>query len=328
MTLRTIARDVVVSGLELVPLEVCRWLRDGQFRPGPVRAPLGRLAMRVVRHRSVDTRVESFSIPDEPEVRLANDGSFIARQVFWLGSRGHEASEARWWQSFCSRASSILELGANVGFFTVHGARSAPHAKYVAVEANPVSLRSIERNLALNGIEHVTLVQRAVVGDDAPAFVELHLPDLERSTSATGAYVGGGEGIDRPASRSVRVETIAARELFAGVDLVRLDIEGQEHAVLGSVLDTLSANEPLVLVEVRRRTPKLRELLGRLATHSGWRVHALAPEGCPAIEPHELATIVLQERFGTRDVVLVPPSKLELFDACAAEVGVGSRAVA
>jgi FkbM family methyltransferase len=313
MTLRTVARDVVVSGLELVPLEVWQWLRDGQFKQGKVRAPLGRLAMRVARHRSIGARDASFQIPDEPGVRMTNDGSFIARQVFWLGRQGHEGPEAQYWQAFCSHATSILELGANIGFFTLHGARVAPHAKYVAVEANPVSMRSIAANLALNGIEHVTLVQRAVVGERTSDFVELHLPDLERSASATGAYIGGGEGIDRPASRSVRVEAIEARELFAGVDLVRLDIEGQEHDVLASVLETIRASEPLMFVEVRRRTPKLRALLHDLATNSGWSVHALAPDGCHRVEAAELPTIVLQEAFGTRDVALVPPSRAEAF---------------
>jgi len=302
-----------VTGLEAVPVELWKWLRDGQFGDGKLRAPLGRAAMRVVRHRSIDARAASFEIQDEPGLRMSNDGSFIARQVFWLGSRGHEAAQAQLWAALCSRSNSILELGANIGFFTLHGARAAPQAKYVAVEANPVSTRSIEQNLALNGIGHVTVVQRAVVGTRTSEFVELHLPDAEREASATGAYIGGGEGIDRPARNCVRVGVVEAPELFEGADLVRLDIEGQEHPVLQSVLELVRASEPLILVEVRRRTPRLRALIADLATRSGWQVHALAPDGCHPVAAEQLATIVLQETYSTRDVALVPPSRAVLF---------------
>ncbi len=320
MTLRTVARDVVVAGLEVVPLELWTWLRDGQFGDGKIRRPLGRLAMRMARHRSIDGRQAAFQIPDEPGLRMANDGSFIARQVFWLGSKGHEAGEAQYWEAFCRRATSILELGANIGFFTLHGARVAPGAKYVAVEANPVSMQSIELNLALNGITHVTLVQRAVVGERTADFVELYLPDLEREPNPTGAYIAGGEGIDRPARVSVRVGVVEAPALFEGADLVRIDIEGQEHNVLGSALTGIRAGQPLILVEVRRRTPMLRAILVDLATHSGWTVHAIAPDGCHRIETEDLATVVLQEAYKTRDVVLVPPARAELFAQVACEV--------
>jgi hypothetical protein len=64
-----------------------------------------------------------------------------------------------------------------------------------------------------------------------------------------------------------------------------------------------------MFVEVRRRTPRLRAILHDLATRSGWTVYALAPDGCHAVEPAQLATIVLQETFRTRDVLLVPPSR-------------------
>jgi len=314
MPLRATARDLVVKGLEAVPQSLFTYLRDADSGAAPVAAGIGRWAMRLVRHRPVDVDCASFPIVDEPNVRMINDGSFIARQVFWLGREGYEGAEVAYWEACCRRSSSILELGANIGFFTLHGALAAPDAKYVAVEPHPDSMHSVERNLALNSIRHVTLVERAVVGEKTTEFVELHLPDEEQGPSPTGAYVGGGESISRPSATSLRVGAVEASALFQGVDLVKIDIEGYEHIVLDAVKKMIVESEPAIFVEMRRNTHELRSLILDLASRCNWTVHALGPDALHEIEPDDIAGIVLQDSYDTRDVVLLPPRLHDMID--------------
>src|SRR5215212_6643397 len=87
-----------------------------------------------------------------------------------------------WWRHCCTRASAVLELGANVGYFTVQGATAAPGARYVAVEPHPVSAGVCRANLALNGIGSVELLEAAAVPGAGPSAVELQVPADQLAT--------------------------------------------------------------------------------------------------------------------------------------------------
>src|SRR3712207_7346831 len=45
-----------------------------------------------------------------------------------------------WWRKLCRASERVLELGANVGYFSVQGALAAPQARYTAVEPHPFSV--------------------------------------------------------------------------------------------------------------------------------------------------------------------------------------------
>jgi hypothetical protein len=57
---------------------------------------------------------------------------------------------------------SWLDFGANTGFFTLSLARQFPHARFVAVEANPNHARFIARVAQYFGMSNVEVIQRAV----------------------------------------------------------------------------------------------------------------------------------------------------------------------
>ncbi|XVQ08353.1 FkbM family methyltransferase [Spirillospora sp. CA-255316] len=263
----------------------------------------------ILRHRPLSPLSE-FPLPDNREVRLAAARSRLVQLLFWYGEGGYEGAETHWWRVLCGRATRILEVGANIGYYTVQGARAAPGVPYTAVEANPESAEIVGRNVELNGLTGVTVVQAAVVGDDAPATMELALPDQERYAAPTGAYLATGtEGIaGRPASATVTVPTVAMSALVEGVDLVKLDIEGYEANVLESVRPWLLEARPTIVVEVLREAHRLRSLIRELRD-AGYAVHAIGERGLHPITDAELDADAPLPRYGSRDVILVPPGR-------------------
>lgn len=75
----------------------------------------------------------------------------------------------------CRHAGGVLELGANMGYFTVQGGRAAPSTRYVAVEPHPGSWRICRDNLALNGVTSVRLLAAAAAADPTVSTVSLHV---------------------------------------------------------------------------------------------------------------------------------------------------------
>ncbi|WP_449066281.1 FkbM family methyltransferase, partial [Planomonospora algeriensis] len=265
--------------------------------------------MRIARHRPLDF-VEDFTLPDNPGIRLAAVESRLARLLFWYGERGYEGAETEYWRRLCASSKGVLELGANIGYYTVQGASAARGARYVAVEANPESAAVVERNVALNALDNVEVVQAAVVGDDAPRTLELALPDQEQYVAPTGAYlVEGGEGItDRPASRTITVPTVRMNDLLDGVDLIKLDIEGYEANVLRAAWPRILELRPTIVVEVLKNVPDLRRILRELRALD-YEVRAIGGDGLHPITDEELAAEAPLPRYGSRDVVLVPAER-------------------
>jgi FkbM family methyltransferase len=303
---RATARRTVASVLSLVPLACLSWMRHAYAGRGaaPWRRRVLRPVLEVLRHRSLDA-VGTFAVADRPEVRLVAADSLVIRRLYWLGERGYEASEAGWWRWFCERSAHILELGANVGYYTVQGGLAGPGAAYVAVEPHPYVVDVLRENLRLNGLGHVRVVEAAAVGTKVEPTMELLLTDRDHYGAPTGAYLrAGAEGVTRKASSSVTVDLVEARHLIDGVDLLKLDTEGHEGEILSSVEDHLRRCRPTLFVELGEGSPVLRRLLTDLCRSSGYRAYVV---GAPCLEPldvEELAAVSPLDRSGTRDLIL------------------------
>lgn len=303
---RVLARRTLFVGLRAVPAPVVdtvhdRWIASSGRRRAPWRPLATALFYRPLDH-------EVITVPGGAGERLAVVGSRLERTLWWYGEQGYEPSEAYWWRRLCGRATRVLEVGANIGYYSVVGAAAAPAGAYTAVEAQPEAAALVRRNLALNDLPHARVVEGAVVGGtvDSPAEVELALPDQEAfSTAPTGSYLRvGTEGVaTRTASRSMTVPAVAAGPLFAGCDLVKLDIEGSEAAVLDAALSEIRRARPILLVEVLAGSTRLLEVL-RALDAEGYRLFALAARLRPM-------TLVELTRSGDRDVLLVPAERAD-----------------
>ena len=167
---------------------------------------------------------------------------------------------------FLDDVRSILDLGANIGLFGAFAARRWPHAAIVAFEPDPANATVHEQTIALNGLGDRWKLIRAAAGarDGHAAFSAGHAA-LSHLVDPCGDHP-----IDA-ASREVRVEDVLPR--LADADLVKMDIEGGEWAIL---------RDP------RFRTHRPRALV--LEYH---------PRFCPEDDPHVAArSTLLAAEFG------------------------------
>ena len=291
------ARVAVSKGLGLVPLPIIESARRR------------RLLVPLLRHRSLKG-LGIVTVEGEQRIRLLANDSLLVRMLYWYGEDGYEPHEATWWRRFCQDATGVLEIGANIGYYTVLGALANPKATYTAVEAHPGTAETVTINVGLNGLRNVTVVQAAVVGEGAPDHLDLALPDLEKYDAPTGAFIVGGEGVGgrRPAHHTISVPTVTGVSLIDDVDLLKLDIEGLEYDVLQPIADQLVERRTVVLVEVLRDTPRLRHLLAQFAEkdYGFWIIdeHLRRISSDDLISVHDFA-----RTFGSRDIAVIPAER-------------------
>jgi FkbM family methyltransferase len=295
----TLARAVVGR----LPVPVADVLRRRRL-PDPLR--------RGLYAGGIPRAVTTFRLVDEPSLEFVAADSMVLTQLYWWGGQeGWEPELLPWWRAFCRQARSVLELGTNVGYFAVQGARAAPEARYVAVEPHPRSVEICRANLALNGIASVEVVAAAAVAEPAVHAVALHVP-ADQLGLPTVAFLPHGTELPGDMTRDVRtvleVPAVDVRGLVEGPeqqpDLIKMDVEGQEHLLLAAIRDHLREHRPPLFVEVLPGTAQLRALLADLCAADGYRCYAFSRGGLVELTSAELATIDLMPRFGCQDVLL------------------------
>jgi FkbM family methyltransferase len=246
-------------------------------------------------------------ISSDPPLFLEDDGSTIVKVSYFIGEDAYEPGEARVWRNLCAASSNVLEIGGNIGFFTVIGA-AATRGFYRVVEPHPFSADSLRANIKRNCLTNVEIIEAAVVGHRGPGTITLHIPLRQTGKRATGAYIDGAEGIDRPSTERFDVTTVDGATLSNEMDLLKLDVEGAEYEILLAMEEGVSRCKPVIVLEVRRRTPQLRAWIRRFCQANSYEIWALNKRPVQ-MKVCDIETVVLQEVYGTRDVILVPSER-------------------
>jgi FkbM family methyltransferase len=310
--LKVHARIALSRTLVCLPLRWADRLRSAFVESTGIKRDCLARIISIARHKSIG-RLGSFALADNPKVRLSAVDSRITRLLYWYGESGYEEGEVSWWRHLCHHVSSVLEIGANVGYYTVQGAAAMRQGRYVAVEAHPDATTVVRRNVVLNNLRNVEVINAAVVGVKRAETQRLALPDEEPLYAPTGAYLTTGtEGIvDRPASRAIEVAVIEMAHLYIDEDLLKLDIEGAEFEVLSSIKDQLLKSRPIIVVEVLAHTAGLRGLIHELRM-ANYLALAIGKDSLHLLTTAQIAAPEPLPRYGSRDIILMPAEKSDI----------------
>ena len=130
----------------------------------------------------------------------------------------------------------IIDLGANVGIFTLYAARCAQHSKILAVEPFPSTFRRLVANVRDHGLEsRVTCLNAAVTSTNGVRVMpDAPVPSQRRtllSTISTSALDSVSSGT-QVAGKTLKV--ILDENQIQQVDLLKVDIESSEYEVFFS----------------------------------------------------------------------------------------------
>jgi FkbM family methyltransferase len=139
-----------------------------------------------------------------------------------------------------------VDVGANVGVHTVRLARLADRdGEVIAIEPDPDVARRARRNIALNGLSNVRVIDAAASA--RPGQMQLYRPS-PRDTNRARASLMHYRYLTGPAT-TVPVVTIDDLCAGAPVALIKIDVEGHEAAVVRGAADTIARHAPSIVFE-------------------------------------------------------------------------------
>lgn len=193
-------------------------------------------------------------IPERSIVRVVSGPSAGTKWVVgsaphgaWLGTL--ERSKLSHFVAHLKPGSRVWDIGANVGLYAVASARAVGSSgTVIAFEPVPQNLDFLRRHKDMNRLDNLTIVEAAVFdrsgalrmqpGDSPSEFhvsddgaVEVDAIDLDSWSHS------GGDGVP---------------------DIVKIDVEGAEEAVLRGGQDVFSRHRPLIYLALHGDEPRER----------------------------------------------------------------------
>jgi FkbM family methyltransferase len=219
------------------------------------------------------------------DARMSDDGSWV--DIFFL--QYESPSLAPVLEAFLGSGSTFVDVGANIGIYTAWASRCVGSSgRVIAIEPVPATREHLERVVALNVLDNVRVVPKALGA--GPGTVNLWVVPHASGLSSAIAPA------DESSARRVEVplstldDELSSAGVFAPA-LVKIDVEGYEMAVLRGAVRTLAASDgPAVLFETQgdhlaRAGVRFADIPGWFEDRFGYRLFALLPSGLQPIAP-------------------------------------------
>lgn len=161
---------------------------------------------------------------------------------------------------------TIVDVGANIGAFTLYAARTAPSARIISVEPFPDTSKRLTETITANHLEdRVEVANQAITGETGSVAMDRSqgVPSQYRSVLTPVPKMLNTVHKRHPGeNRELGVSSVSLEDFLSGhhleqVDLLKMNIHGNEYEVLLS-------SSPSVLRKIRRIALQYHEVPAQL----------------------------------------------------------------
>ena len=169
----------------------------------------------------------------------------IDQLIFWYGEYEPDVRNAL--MKLIREDSVVFDIGANIGYFTIIAASKAKHGKVHAFEPSTSSFNRLVANVEGNGLKNVKCIRTAIGNVSEPRLLYLSSVENTGMTSLTKPenYSGDHENV-----QVITLDEYVEIEKVTRLDVVKIDIEGNELNALKGMRKCLSVLAPHLIIEL------------------------------------------------------------------------------
>lgn len=178
-------------------------------------------------NRQFDLKKHSFDGYD----LLLDVEKFHQRQV----AEGSIEHELKWFIELIEAGDLVFDIGANIGAFTIAAGTKVPDCTVISLEPEPVTYSQLSANVELNDLDDRVMCRQIAVSGEIGRDT-LHVAGVRNqgAHSLARTFHHGDETVD------VQTTTVdALSEEYGTPDVIKIDVEGAEAAVLRGMEETI-----------------------------------------------------------------------------------------
>lgn len=123
----------------------------------------------------------------------------------------------------------IIDIGANVGFFSIYLAKKFPFTKILAFEPIPDNYKHLQKNIKINNVTNVQIFNQAITGDGRDIKM---LVDFKNSGGASAINALKSNRHEEYVVSSITLDSIFEKNNIKKCKLLKIDVEGAEYEIL------------------------------------------------------------------------------------------------
>ena len=182
-----------------------------------------------------------------------------------------------------TRASAAaIDAGAFIGTHSTYFAKFCGLSPVVAFEANPNTFPLLKHNIAANHLTETVIPIGKALGAN-PGYAVLDCTDTDNPGGSAVSFVPEAlRGSVEVSTLDIEMQALLGR--ISNVALIKIDVEGAEVAVLKGAMKTISAQKPVLCIEVHTLV-NLRKVLSILRHENYWIIDCLGYSPTYVLEP-------------------------------------------
>lgn len=195
----------------------------------------------------------SFLLGDERIRLVAPPGEGRVAPIEVMNFDRYEPHETAVMDALMSRSTTVLDVGANIGWYAVRFAKRQAGVRVHAFEPLPQSHAFLQRNVAANGVGQQVTCYNFGLSDRSGSFEFFIAPGS--GTNASLVNVAQAPDARRVVCLALTLDQWCSNHEVRP-DFIKCDVEGAELLVFRGGLATLRDHRPIVFAELLRKWSK------------------------------------------------------------------------
>jgi FkbM family methyltransferase len=195
-------------------------------------------------------------IADQSIELFWREDSFMESEFYRYGLYGGwEKQSLKVWAYLAKRSKNILDIGANTGIYSIIAKNNNSDASVFAVEPISINFEILKKNIQKNNFL-INAEDVALADYDGTAKMYMlkdrlnYMTSIDDNRYALHPEVGGKCDIIETIVSVKKYSYLQHKYTIKNIDLIKIDVEGHELAVLRSLYSELEVNRPTMIIEI------------------------------------------------------------------------------
>lgn len=198
--------------------------------------------------------VISVNVSKDARFQIHHFGYQIENDLYWKGfGNGWEATSLRLWCKLAKNSKSIFDIGANTGVYALSAKAVNPDARVYAIEPVARVHKLLEANIALNNWD-IKAIQAGISETSGTATLYDVASEHQYSASLEKTMLAQRDDVVEYEVKTYGMSDFLNEQNEHHIDLIKIDTEKHELAVLSGFGDFIVAKKPTILIEILDRS--------------------------------------------------------------------------